>query len=193
MGGASGAGKSYLARTYGRPHLLLDAFYREIAEDSAADGPLPRTVYGQIDWDDPNTWNLNSAVDAIIELMETGRTRVPVYSITTSSITGHEDLELASGPIVAEGIFAAELPRALSQLGLRPGTDFHAWYIDQHRFPTAARRFARDVTERRKPVSFLLRRGWSLMRQEREIRGRYLAAGFVPVPKRELHRRLGAQ
>ena len=46
LGGASGAGKSYLARTYGRPHLLLDAFYREIAEDSAADGPLPRTVYG---------------------------------------------------------------------------------------------------------------------------------------------------
>lgn len=194
MGGASGSGKSYLARTYGRPHLLLDSFYREIAEDSTPEGPvLPRTVYGEIDWDDPLTWNLNAAVDAIVELLETGRTRVPDYSIATSSITGHEELELAGGPIVAEGIFAAELPRALSQLGLRPGTDFQAWYIDQHRLPTAARRFARDVAERRKPVPFLVQRGWSLMRQDRQIREHYLSAGFVPVPKPELHRRLGGR
>lgn len=84
---------------------------------------------------------------------------MPAYSITTSSGTGHEDLELVGSPLVAEGIFAAELPRALSQAGLRPGTDFHAWYIDQHRVPTAARRLARDVAERRKPVPFLLQRG----------------------------------
>lgn len=194
LGGASGSGKSYLARTYGRPHLLLDAFYREISEDTAAAGtPLPRTVYGEIDWDDPQTWNLPAAVDAIVELLETGRTRVPVYSIASSSVTGHEDLELSGGPFVAEGIFAAELPRALSQLGLRPGTDFHAWYIDQHRFPTAARRLARDVAERRKPVPFLLQRGWSLMRQESQIREHYLSAGFVPVSKPELHRRLGGR
>ncbi|MGO1885993.1 MAG: uridine kinase [Citricoccus sp.] len=190
MGGASGSGKSYLARAYGRPHLVLDSFYREISEDSAPEGPvLPRTVYGEIDWDDPLTWNLEAAVDAIVELMESGRTRVPDYSITTSSITGYEDVELEGGPIVAEGIFAAELPRALNQVGV----EFHAFYIDQHRFPTAARRFARDVTERRKPVPFLVQRGWSLMRQEGQIREHYLAAGFVPVPKRELHRRLGGR
>lgn len=194
MGGASGSGKSYLARTYGRPHLLLDAFYREISEDNAETGRvLPRTVYDEIDWDDPRTWNRTAAVDAIVELLETGRTRVPVYSITSSSVTGHEDVELNGGPLVAEGIFAAELPRALSQLGLRPGVDFHAWYIDQHRFPTAARRFARDVAERRKPVPFLVQRGWSLMRQERQIREHYLSAGFVPVGKPELHRRLSGR
>lgn len=194
MGGASGSGKSYLARTYGRPHLLLDAFYREISEDNAESGTvLPRTVYGEIDWDDPRTWNLPAAVDAIVELLETGRTRVPVYSIASSSVTGHEDVELNGGPLVAEGIFAAELPRALSQLGLQPGADFHAWYIDQHRFPTAARRFARDVAERRKPIPFLVQRGWSLMRQERQIREHYLSAGFVPVPKPELHRRLSGR
>jgi uridine kinase len=191
LGGASGSGKSYLARTYGRPHLLLDSFYREISEDGAlhgtADGPVfPRTEYGEIDWDHPLTWNLRAAVDAIIELTETGRTRVPVYSIASSSITGYQDVELAGGPIVAEGIFAAELPRVLAQLGV----DFHAWYIDQHPLPTAARRLARDVAERRKPVPFLLQRGWSLLRQERELRERYLEAGFIPVPKRELHRRL---
>ncbi|MFC7402508.1 uridine kinase [Citricoccus sp. GCM10030269] len=189
LGGASGSGKSYLARTYGRPHLVLDSFYREASEDSAVGGPgpeFPRTAYGEIDWDHPLTWNLRAAVDTIIELLESGRARVPQYSIATSSITGYEDYELASGPIVAEGIFAAELPGVLTQLGI----EFHAWYIDQHRFPTAARRFARDVAERRKPVPFLLQRGWSLMRNEAELRERYLQAGFTPVAKRELHQRL---
>jgi uridine kinase len=195
LGGASGSGKSYLARTYGRPHLQLDSFYREAAEDAAAggDGPLfPRTQYGQVDWDDPATWNCQAAVDAMVELLETGRTRVPEYSIADSAVTGHATLELAGGPIVAEGIFAAELPRVLARLGFRPGTDFHAWYIDQHRLPTAARRFARDLAERRKPVPFLVQRGWALLRTEAALRSRYLAAGFIPVPKAELHRRLAA-
>ncbi|VXB31677.1 uridine kinase [Citricoccus sp. K5] len=191
LGGASGSGKSYLARTYGRPHLLLDSFYREIAEDQKCDPEraFPRTAYGEIDWDHPGTWNARAAVDAIIELRETGRTRVPDYSITTSSITGYLDLELAGGPIVAEGIFAAELPRILTRLGV----DFQAWYIDQHQLTTAARRLARDLAERRKPVPFLLQRGWSLLRNEREIRDHYLDAGFTPVPKGELHRRLAAR
>jgi uridine kinase len=191
LGGASGAGKSYLARTYGRPHLQLDAFYREAAEDAAAGGPgplFPRTEYGEVDWDDPATWNCQAAVDAMVELLETGRTRVPEYSITSSAVTGHGTLELAGGPIVAEGIFAAELPRVLARLGV----DFEAWYIDQSRFPTAARRFARDVAERRKPVPFLVQRGWSLLRTEAALRAHYLDAGFTPVPKAELHRRLAA-
>ncbi|QCU78190.1 uridine kinase [Citricoccus sp. SGAir0253] len=189
LGGASGSGKSYLARSYGRPHLQLDAFYREAAEDAAAGGPgplFPRTAYGEVDWDHADTWNLQGAVDAVVELLETGRTRVPEYSITTSSITGFATLELSGGPIVAEGIFAAELPRALARLGV----DYRAWYIDQHRLPTAARRLARDLAERRKPVPFLLQRGWSLLRTERTLREHYLASGFTPVPKPELHRRL---
>ncbi len=124
----------------------------------------------------------------MVELLETGRTRVPEYSITDSAVIGHATLELAGGPIVAEGIFAAELPRVLDRLGV----DFQAWYIDQHRFPTAARRLARDVAERRKPVPFLVQRGWSLLRTESVLRARYLEAGFIPMPKAELHRRLAA-
>ncbi|HEY4615268.1 MAG TPA: uridine kinase [Citricoccus sp.] len=193
LGGASGSGKSYLARTYGRPHLQLDSFYREAAEDGGLGGPgpvFPRTGYGNVDWDHPATWNCRAAVDAMVELLETGRARVPKYSIADSAVTGYSTLELAGGPVVAEGIFAAELPRVLTRLGWRPGTDFHAWYIDQHRLPTAARRFARDVAERRKPVPFLVQRGWSLMRAEAALRARYLEAGFSAVPKAELRRRL---
>ena len=54
LGGASGSGKSYLARRHGRPHLSLDAFYRPQSDDGAAGGPgpvFPRTPYGEIDWD----------------------------------------------------------------------------------------------------------------------------------------------
>ena len=38
LGGASGSGKSYLARRHGRPHLSLDAFYRPQSDDGAAGG-----------------------------------------------------------------------------------------------------------------------------------------------------------
>ncbi|PZQ78582.1 MAG: uridine kinase, partial [Micrococcus luteus] len=92
LGGASGSGKSYLARQHGRPHLSLDAFYRPQSDDGAAGGPgpvFPRTPYGEIDWDHPGTWDEQAAVDAVVELLEEGATRVPDYDISTSSVRGH--------------------------------------------------------------------------------------------------------
>lgn len=200
LGGASGSGKSYLARRHGRPHLELDAYYHEISEDGVSGVLFPRTPYGEIDWDHPGTWNLQAAVDAVVELIETGRTLMPDYSIATSSVVGTRLLELgdpstsrsAEGDepghevIIAEGVFAdvaAEpLRAACSDLGVR----LDAYYIDQHTVTTTARRFARDVTERRKPISFLIQRGWALARSERTSRARHLDAGFIPVPKSRL-------
>lgn len=188
LGGASGSGKSYLARRYGRPHLPLDAFYFQQADDGAAGGPgpvFPRTPYGEIDWDDPGTWDEQAAVDAVVELLEEGVTQVPDYDISTSSVLGRTAVALEPGGlIVAEGIFAECMPAALT----RAGVPFDAWYIDQPRTETAARRLARDVAERRKPLPFLLQRGWALFRTDRARRTRVLAAGFTPRPKRELHR-----
>jgi uridine kinase len=51
---------------------------------------------------------------------------------------------------------------------------------------TAARRFVRDVRERRKPLVFLLKRGYALFLADREIRARHLAAGFAPLKKKPL-------
>lgn len=200
LGGASGSGKSYLARRHGRPHLALDAYYREISEDGR-ELEFPRTPYGEIDWDDPRTWNLQAAVDAVVELIETGRTSVPDYSITTSSVTGSRTLHLgetapgeraaqpadAGAPvIVAEGVFADVAAEPLRQVCSGLGVRLDAYYIDQDVVTTAARRLVRDVAERRKPIPFLLQRGWALARSERGSRARHLAAGFRPVPKARL-------
>lgn len=190
IGGASGSGKSFLARRYGRPHLPLDAFYREQPEDAAegGSGPVfPRTPYGEIDWDDARTWNGPAAVDAIVRLRETGATQIPDYDISTSSIVGTLPVHLeraedasaedaaVGGPIVAEGIFAAEMPALLEAAGV----PFEAWYIDQSPVTTAVRRFARDVAERRKPIPFLVQRGWALFRSDGARRQAAIDAGFT--------------
>ncbi|MER6985543.1 uridine kinase [Micrococcus luteus] len=186
LGGASGSGKSYLARRHGRPHLSLDAFYRPQSDDGAAGGPgpvFPRTPYGEIDWDHPGTWDEQAAVDAVVELLKEGATRVPDYDISTSSVRGHSTVALEpGGVIVAEGIFAERMPAALDRAGVR----YAAWYIDQARTTTAARRFVRDVAERRKPVPFLVQRGWSLYRTDAARRAAAVAAGFTPRRKREI-------
>lgn len=229
IGGASGSGKSFLARRHGRPHLPLDAFYREQSEDAAEGGAgptFPRTPYGEIDWDDAATWNGLAAVDAIVQLRETGSTQIPDYDISTSSILGTIPMRLGDGedtvadntgqdragqngavdpdaensgagptgagsggavaegddavyrgggPIVAEGIFAAEMPALLKAAGV----PFEAWYIDQSPVTTAVRRFARDVAERRKPIPFLVQRGWALFRSDGARRQAAIDAGFT--------------
>jgi uridine kinase len=193
IGGASGSGKSYLARRYGRPHLPLDAFYRQQADDAGEGGPgplFPRTPYGEIDWDDPGTWDGAAATAAIIQLLEHGACQVPDYDISTSSVVGSFSLSVApGGTIVAEGIFAEAMPPLLRQAG----APFEAWYIDQAPAGTAVRRFARDVAEHRKPLPFLIQRGWALFRSDGARRTRALAAGFTPRPKKQLKAELGRQ
>lgn len=187
LGGASGSGKSYLAANHGRPHVELDNFYREIGEDDGPT-PLPRTEYGEIDWDHPGTWNCAAAVDALIDLLQEGTTQVPNYSIATSSYNGYRRVDLDGGPVIAEGIFADE---ALAPL-LHHGIAVRALYIDVSPVATALRRFVRDVRERRKPVGFLIKRGISLFHAEKSIRARYLAAGFEPMPKNKIREYLGS-
>lgn len=181
LGGASGSGKSYLASNHGNPHMELDNFYREIQEDTGPT-PLPRTQYGEIDWDHPGTWNCASAVDALMDLLQNGTTQVPNYSITTSSYSGYRQVDLDGGPIIAEGIFA--------ELALAPlrghDVEVRALYIDVSPVTTALRRFVRDVRERRKPILFLIKRGISLFHAEKSLRARYLDAGFEAMPKRRI-------
>lgn len=186
LGGASGSGKSYLAQRFGRPALSLDDFYREIAEDEVS--PLPRTPYGEIDWDHPGTWNTDAAVAAVGRLLHDGEVEVPEYSIASSSIVGTHTVTMADGPLVAEGVFAAAALPALRAAGI----DVVAWYVDVPPLVTAVSRFVRDVREHRKPLLFLIKRGYALYRADGATRRLHLRAGFTPVPKRELKRRLAA-
>ena len=98
---------------------------------------------------------------------------------------GGEALSRGGGAIVAEGIFAAQMPALLEAAGV----PFDAWYIDQSPVTTAVRRFARDVAERRKPPLVLVRRGARLWRDEPELVRAHLARGAQPVTFSEAVRR----
>ncbi|MBO1334773.1 ATP-binding protein [Streptomyces sp. VRA16 Mangrove soil] len=185
LSGPSGSGKSSFAARSGLPVLCLDDFYKE------ADDPTLPLVPGtsDIDWDSPDSWDTETALAAIVELCEKGRTTVPVYDISTSSRVGEEALDIERTPLfIAEGIFAADIVTRCGELGVladalclrgRPSTTFR-------------RRLLRDLKEGRKSVPFLLRRGWRLMRAERTIVARQVALGAHACGKEEALGRVAA-
>lgn len=172
VAGASGSGKSRLARLIGCPRLSLDHFYFD------GDRPgLPRT--GSIpDWDDVGSWDLHGALHAVERLLSTGVAEVPDYDISQSRRTGSETMSLGGHHLfVAEGIFAIDLLAPIRAAGL----EVVPIWLDRNRSLTAVRRLRRDVAEKRKPLPILLHRGAALWRAEPSLRRRALAAGFRPL------------
>ncbi|WP_344246562.1 ATP-binding protein [Isoptericola hypogeus] len=166
--GPSGSGKTALTRRLGLPVLNLDDFYRDV------DHPGMPMRYGIVDWDDPASWDDAAALDALRDVVATGRTDVPVYDIPTSRRTGSTVLETGGAPIVvAEGIFAAELVAACRAEGFLAD----AICLTQPRLLTFWFRLLRDVAESRKPLPTLVRRGWGLLRAEPALVRRWVALG----------------
>ncbi|MEU6093851.1 uridine kinase [Streptomyces sp. NPDC047079] len=183
--GPSGSGKSLVAARSGLPVLRLDDFYKE------GDDPTLPVVEGSsdIDWDHPQSWDAQVAVEALAELCATGRTTVPVYDIALSARTGEETLDIDGAPVfIAEGIFAAEIVARCRELGLLAD----ALCLTRGALTTFRRRFVRDLQEGRKSVPFLLRRGWRLMRAERSIVARQTALGAYPCDRDEALSRLAS-
>lgn len=184
--GPSGAGKSRLAgqlhRELGWPVLRLDDFYRELGDPG-----LPRSPIGIPDWDHPDSWNEAAAVEALATLVTTGAVEAPVYDIASSSVTGHQSLTCgATDLVIAEGLFAARLVSGLREAGLLHS----AFCIAHNRWVTAARRFARDLSERRKPPLVLVRRGWALLRDEPQVIARAVRLGARCVTPAQAYREL---
>ncbi|WP_130441390.1 uridine kinase [Streptomyces sp. BK239] len=183
--GPSGSGKSLLAARSGLPVLRLDDFYKE------GDDPTLPLVAGSsdIDWDDPGSWDADTAIAAITELCRTGRTGVPVYDISLSARTGVESVDIGRTPLfIAEGIFAAEIIGRCRELGVLAD----ALCLSRGPVTTFRRRFLRDLKEGRKSVPFLLRRGWRLMRTERSIVARQSALGAYACDRDEAMGRLAS-
>ena len=186
LAGPSGAGKSRLARrlhaTHGWPLMQLDDFYRE-----AGDPALPMSPLGLPDWDDARSWHLDAAVEALDQLCRTGRTDVPLYDISSSSITGHHVVTTDGHPVVvAEGIFAARTIPALRERDLLAD----AWCIRNRPWLTFGRRLVRDLVERRKSPLTLWRRGHVLRRAEPGIVAAQQALGAEPMTAAEAERRV---
>jgi len=176
LAGPSGSGKSRLAAMAGCPRLNLDDFYH------AGEHPgMPRTL-GIVDWDHPDSWDAATAVAAVVSLCRTGSADVPVYDLARNRPTGRHRVTLDGARVlVAEGVFAPEIVGSCRAAGV----PMDALYLDRSRTATLVRRFVRDVSERRKPVLVLLRRGWALWRDEPRARARALALGCRPVSMAE--------
>jgi uridine kinase len=174
LAGPSGSGKSRLAgrlhSAYGWPIVRLDDFYRD-----GDDPDLPKhDTLGIPDWDDPRSWHQESAVRALVELVDNGCAQIPEYDLATSRATGsHEVLAAREHLIVAEGIFAAEAINDLRDAGVLHS----AWCITQGRTVTFVRRLVRDLAERRKSPRVLVQRGWALRAAEPEVVARQVALG----------------
>ncbi len=177
LAGPSGAGKSRLAERLGLPVLRLDDFYK-----SGGDVGLPvigeGANAGLTDWDHADSWLLDEALDAIRVLCSEGRAQVPVYDLAHDGRCGEQVLDLGGRAwFVAEGIFAQEVVPTCEREGLLQA----AYCVTHHPFVTFWRRLTRDLREHRKPPLVLVRRGWSLMRTQREVVRHAVALGCRPV------------
>ena len=191
LAGPSGAGKSRLSArlhaAYGWPVVRLDDFYRD-----GHDPELPTRELGGttiVDWDDPESWNADAAVRALKQLVDSGSVEMPVYDIARSAASGTARIDASPGsPVVAEGIFAAEIIGPLAAAGILHS----AWCVRHPRWVTFARRLVRDLAERRKPPLVLVRRGLALTQSEPELVARMERLGATCAPPSEVERRLRA-
>jgi len=173
LAGPSGSGKSHLAKLSGLPILRLDNFYK-----AATDPDLPRLPSNQIDWDDVGTWEIDTALAALRQLSETGRTIIPVYDIKANGPTGTQEIDIGqASAFIAEGIFAQALAEPCRESGLPVIT---IW-LDRSRWGNWWRRFNRDIRQKRKPIGFLWRRGIWLCQAEPALRQAALASEFRPL------------
>lgn len=177
LAGPSGSGKSRLVRTSGAAQLRLDDFYL----DHDAPG-LPRRPDGLVDWDDVGSWNMESAIAALDEVLRTGGCTAPDYSISLSRAQGSHRVELGSGRVlIAEGIFAPDLLAACRERGI----DVTPLWLDRSRHANFSRRLRRDLANKRKPPLVLLERGGRLWREEPGKRRRAVELGFRPIGMRQ--------
>ncbi|HET8959610.1 hypothetical protein [Nocardioides sp.] len=110
---------------------------------------------------------------------------MPVYEIARNGRCGSRVLDLDGATLfVAEGIFAPEVVRGCADRGLLAA----AYCIRQHRLVTFWRRLTRDLREHRKPPLVLLRRGWSLMRDQGRVVDHAEQLGALPVTPDEAFR-----
>lgn len=181
LAGPSGSGKGRLGEMSGLPVVNLDDFYRDVTDPT-----LPR-AHGIVDWDHPASWDEVRALSALVELARYGTAELPTYSISRSLQTGSRRFSVHEAPLViAEGIFAAQLVGPLSEQGLLAD----AIVLDRAAPLVFGLRLARDVSQARKSLPTLIRRGTALALSQSDDVSRWAGAGMSRYGLRAAHRRL---
>jgi uridine kinase len=188
LAGPSGSGKSRLCDRLGLPFVNLDDFYKDGQDPTI---PRVRLAGGQeiADWDHPDSWLRDEALDTLETLCRDGVAEVPVYEIAVDGRSGQRKVDLdGSRFFVAEGIFAQEVVPDCDARGLLAD----AICVTNHPVVTFWRRLTRDLREHRKPPLVLLRRGLMLMRAEPGIVGRAVELGCTSMSPERAYRRIRA-
>jgi uridine kinase len=176
VGGLSGAGKTFSTAASGLPILPLDSFYKAQDEPS-----LPRR-FGAIDWEHPQSYDLEGAIDTVRALAAGETVRIPVYDHVTSAPLGSASIR-ASRLLIAEGVYAPDV-FAATQDCLAPGTVLMV--LTAGRIREFHTRIRRDVKERgRRPLQALVRSTRLLLRHGTYLREARLR-GAVRVSREEL-------
>lgn len=166
VSGVSGVGKTSLCASLKATVVSLDDFYRTPTDD------LPRWG-GEIDWEDPRSYNLELAIQSLQTLLAGGEARVPVFDISTDTIVSTRRVTVEGSVIVAEGVWGPAVVEAM-----RDQVHLHVLVI---RSPArvAATRFQRDVHERNKTRWVAARRTARLLAREPRYRRSALGLGAV--------------
>jgi uridine kinase len=176
LAGPSGSGKTHLAEESGLPIVDLDHFYKNGDDPTAPRHP----TLGIVDWDDPRSWDAESALDALEQLCRSGSAEVPVYDISRDGRVGARRVDIGDTPaFVGTGIFAAELVAPARDRGLLRD----AVVVKRSRTKNFLRRLRRDLREHRKPPLTLVRRGLRLLRAEPGVVARQMALGCRPCDR----------
>ncbi len=166
IAGPSGVGKSHFASSLGIPVVLLDDFYKDGTDPTLPLIPAGSRNAGMVDWDHPLSLQQAEALRAVASLCRYGFAQVPYYNIEKDARAGEHTVTLGGAPLfVAEGVFSQDLARTLREAGLLAG----AFCLTAGPTRTFVRRLWRDLTQRRKPVGFVLGRGLALRRTHIDV------------------------
>ena len=190
LAGPSGAGKSRLAGPAAAPPTAGRSSGSTTSTATRTTRPCRAArSSGIVDWDHPDSWNRDAAVDALATLVDDGEVETPVYDISRSrAVDTHDGARRPHDLILAEGIFAAEIIADLRERGLLAG----AYCVHHHRLVTFVWRLLRDLSEHRKPPWTLVRRGLALMRDEPRVVARQESLGAVSARAKDLEPLLSA-
>jgi uridine kinase len=145
IAGGSGSGKSALARAIARavaPHSVavveMDAYYRNHAHLTADDRQ-------RVNWDHPDTLDLELFIEHLEALRERRNVQRPVYDFATHTRLDDVVEVLASDVVVIDGIllFADERTRSLCDIKV---------FVDVDADIRLVRRIRRDMKKRGRPL-----------------------------------------